>query len=106
MSTIRVKEVEALPQHKLRILFSDGTSGEADMSNHVQRKPFLKLQDEAVFRGAIVKFGAVEWPKGNVGIATEALYALVHDLKRPTTLEEAQANEYAARSTPKERDRP
>lgn len=93
MATIRVTEVEALPEHRLFVKFSDGTSGEVDMSSHVQRKPFLKLQDEAVFRGAIVELGAVEWPDGGVGIATEALYALAHDLKHPTTLEEARANE-------------
>jgi hypothetical protein len=93
MEMIRVREVEALPCYRLRIVFSDGTRGEVDMSDHVQRKPFLKLQDETVFRGAIVEFGAVEWPEGGVGIATEALYALVHDLKRPTSPEEARANE-------------
>jgi hypothetical protein len=93
MATIRVKEVQALAGFKLAVVFSDGTRGEVDMSSHVQRKPFLKLQDEAVFRGAIVEFGAVEWPGGDVGIATEALYALAHDLERPTTLKEARANE-------------
>jgi transcriptional regulator with XRE-family HTH domain len=35
----------------------------------------------------------VEWPSAEVGIATEALYALVHGLDRPTTLDQAHDNE-------------
>jgi hypothetical protein len=46
-----------------------------------------------VFARVFVDHGAVEWPDGNVGIATEALYALVHGLPKPETLEQAKDNE-------------
>lgn len=90
---IKVRSVQALPGYRLEVEFSDGTRGTADLSQHVQRAPYLALADEDVFRQARVEHGAVEWPQGDVGIATEALYALVHDLARPTSLEEARDNE-------------
>jgi hypothetical protein len=42
------------------------------------------LAEERVFRHLLVEHGAVEWPDGDVGIATEALYALLHNLPKPT----------------------
>ncbi len=90
---IKVRNAEALSGYRLDLKFSDGTSGIADLSKHVKRKPFRALEDENVFGHIIVDRGAVEWPDGDVGIATEALYALAHDLPRPDTLEKARENE-------------
>ena len=90
---IKVRTAEPLNNHRLALKFSDGTDGVADLSKHIRRKPFLALANEKVFRRVIVDHGAVEWPDGDVGIATEALYALVHDLPKPTTLEEVRDNE-------------
>jgi len=85
---IKVRNAEALNGHRLALDFSDGTSGIADLSKHIKRKPFLGLQEDPVFRHVVVEHGAVEWPDGDVGIATEALYALVHGLPKPETLEQ------------------
>jgi Protein of unknown function (DUF2442) len=90
---IKIRNAEALNGYRLALEFSDGTSGIADLSKHIKRKPFLALQDEGVFRHVAVEHGAVEWPKGDVGIATEALYALVHGLPKPETLEQVRDNE-------------
>jgi Protein of unknown function (DUF2442)/Helix-turn-helix len=90
---IKVRTAEPLNDHRLAVTFSDGTDGIADLSEHVRRKPFRALADESVFRHVVVDHGAVEWPDGDVGIATEALYALVHDLPKPTTLDQARDNE-------------
>jgi hypothetical protein len=90
---IKVRNVEALGGHRLAVEFSDGTSGIADLSHHIRRDPYRALGDDGVFRDARVEHGAVEWPRGDVGIATEALYALVHDLPKPATLKQARANE-------------
>ncbi|MGH7298382.1 MAG: DUF2442 domain-containing protein [Polyangiaceae bacterium] len=90
---IKVRSAEPLKDHRLAVAFTDGTSGIADLSKHVRRKPFTALEDERVFRNVLVDHGAVEWPKGDVGIATEALYALVHGLPKPATLEQARDNE-------------
>jgi hypothetical protein len=90
---VKVRSAEALQGYRLALEFSDGTSGIADLSKHVERKPFLALRKEAVFRQVVVDHGAVEWPEGDVGIATEALYALVHSLPKPATQDEARNNE-------------
>jgi hypothetical protein len=90
---IKVRNVEPLRGYRLALDFSDATSGIADLSKLVRRAPFRALVDDEIFREARVEHGAVEWPRGDVGIATEALYALVHDLPKPTTLEQARANE-------------
>jgi DNA-binding XRE family transcriptional regulator len=90
---IKVRSVEALKSYRLALEFSDGTRGIADLSRHIQRKPFLALQDDRVFRQVVVEHGAVEWPSGDVGIATEALYALVHGFPRPETLDQVRDNE-------------
>jgi len=96
---IKVRNVEPLTGHRLALEFSDGTSGIADLSIRIKRKPFLALQDESLFRNVLVDHGAVEWPKGGpkkgmgIGIATEILFALVHGLRKPETLEQARENE-------------
>jgi DNA-binding XRE family transcriptional regulator len=90
---IKVRSVDVLKNYKLALEFSDGTSGIADMSGHVDRAPFTALRPERAFKDAVVEHGAVEWPRANAGIATEALYALAHKLGRPTTLAQARANE-------------
>lgn len=90
--TIKVRSVRVLPKHRLALSFSDGTSGTADLAERVTRKPLQPLRDRKVFAQAYVEHGAVEWP-GEVGIAPEALYALAHNLPRPTTGEQARANE-------------
>lgn len=74
---LRVRNIVPLDGYRLAVEFSDGTSGIADLSQHVKRAPFQALIDEHMFREARVEHGAVEWPSAEVGIATEALYAIV-----------------------------
>ena len=90
---LTVTKVKALPDHRLRLSFSDGTSGEAPMRAKLESfKPFRPLLDETLFRRAYVEDGTVCWP-GGLDIAAEQLYALAHELPEPTTLEQANANE-------------
>lgn len=82
-----------MPGFRLRLTFSDGTSGDADLSAMLRSfAPFASLLEEAVFRRAKVEDGAVTWPNG-LDVATERLYALVHGLPEPETLEQASENE-------------
>ena len=96
--TINVRSVLVLPPtgkespYRLALGFSDGTSGTADMAEHVTRAPFLALRDVSMFAKAYLEHGVVSWPC-DIDIAPEALYALAHDLPRPTTGEQARANE-------------
>ncbi|MBX3198251.1 MAG: DUF2442 domain-containing protein [Labilithrix sp.] len=92
---INVTQVQALPNHRLRLTFSDGTSGEASMRATLESfAPFAPLLDEALFARATVEDGAVSWPNG-LDVAAERLYALAHELPAPETFEQAEANELA-----------
>lgn len=59
---------EAVPGHRLRVKFVDGTSGEVDLSSLLARRDlgsvFEPLRDEAFFARVRVAYGAVEWPNG------------------------------------------
>jgi len=91
---VKVLTAEALAGHKLDVRFSDGTRGVVNFQPFIKREPFRRLADEKAFRGAVVEYGAVEWPESEVGIATEALYAAAHGLKKPTTRAAADGNEF------------
>ena len=72
----RVVEVLALPRHRLRVSFADGTAGEVDVSRLVfGRRPgvFKALRDPSVFDRVRVSHGAVTWP-GEVDLAPDAMY--------------------------------
>jgi hypothetical protein len=92
---IRVRSVEPLRGHRLHVAFTDGSSGIADLSQHVRRSPFTALAEERVFRAVRVLRGAVRWPEGKVGITTLALHALVHEIAAPTSLVRARGDEPA-----------
>jgi DNA-binding XRE family transcriptional regulator len=92
---IRITKVKALPEFRLQLSFSDGTSGVADLRHEVETfPPFAPLRDPAVFGRARPQDGTVAWP-GDLDIAAERLYALAHGLPGPDTFEQARANELA-----------
>jgi hypothetical protein len=82
---IRVKLVEHDGDFRLRLKFSDGTGGLADLAKLVAKKPLSAVRK--CFAKATVVDGAVEWPNGE-DIATETLYALAHGLPRPQSLDD------------------
>ena len=82
---IRVKSVEYDGDFRLRLTFSDGTGGLADLAQLVSRRPLSAVRK--CFAEAAVLDGAVEWPNGE-DIATETLYALAHGLPRPQRFED------------------
>lgn len=74
----RVAAVEPLPELRLHVTFSDGTSGEAWLrgfleSPRVRGTIFESLRDPEVFRQARVALGAVTWPNG-ADLAPDAMY--------------------------------
>jgi len=92
---INVTKVKAAGDYRLRLTFSDGTTGEADLRQKIESfAPFQPLRDPALFRKAKLdpEAGTVVWP-GELDIAVEQLYALAHGLPEPKTLEQADANE-------------
>jgi Protein of unknown function (DUF2442) len=75
----RVRSVETLPHHRLRVEFLDGSAGQVDMSALIQSEHagvFASLADPAVFSQAFVEHGAVTWP-GDLDLAPDAMHAAI-----------------------------
>lgn len=75
----RVKQVRALPDFQIEILFVDGKIGVYDCKHLIfadEPGVFKALQDESEFRAVEVSYGTVAWPCG-VDLAPEALYEIL-----------------------------
>ncbi len=75
--------VNALPDHRLRAEFVDGTAGEVDMdaflaASRVAGTVFEPLRESAIFSQAAVVMGAVQWPNG-ADLAPDAMYDAIHE---------------------------
>jgi hypothetical protein len=80
-ATWRVANVEALPGYRLRVRFNDTSEGEVDLSRLILGPcagVFAVLRDEALFRQAHVKLGAVTWP-GDLDLAPDAMYQAIRE---------------------------
>jgi hypothetical protein len=71
---IGAKEVEALPDFKLLILFENGERRLFDVSPYLDRGVFRELRDPALFKSARISFDSVEWANG-ADLCPEVLYA-------------------------------
>lgn len=71
----RISTVQPLEGHRLYVEFSDGVSGEIDLSARLFGPVFEPLRDRSLFSQVrIDDFGAVCWPNG-ADLAPDALYA-------------------------------
>ena len=68
-----VEEVEALPDYKLKLLFSNGERRIYDARGLFQYDLFAPLQNDVLFRQAYSDGCAVAW-NDEIDIAPEALY--------------------------------
>ena len=70
-----ITAVEVVADHTLRLTFSDGTVGDADLSEHAWLGVLEPLRDSAYFAEVRVdpESGTVAWPNG-VDLAPEPLY--------------------------------
>ncbi len=77
---IKVTKAEPVGGHRLRLRFSDGSSGERDFADIVAGdRPMLEpLRDPAYFARVFVEFGAPTWPNG-YDLAPNALHAEMAD---------------------------
>jgi len=80
-----VVSVKVRPGYRLELEFENGESRIFDMSGYMDKKPFNRLKDSAVFNCAYVDYGTVVWP-GNIDIAPETLYerSVANPLSRQT----------------------
>jgi hypothetical protein len=77
--SLRVTEVEALPEFKLRVAFADGLSGSVDLSGLVHSPKagvFAQLSDPSLFAQVKLDYGAVAWP-GEIDLAPDAMHAAI-----------------------------
>lgn len=73
-----VVEVEVVGEHRLRVVFDDGLSGEIDASNWTWRGVFEPLRDPAYFARVRLdrQLGTIGWPNG-ADVAPETLHLWV-----------------------------
>jgi uncharacterized protein DUF2442 len=83
----RVKEVTAGPNYRLRLVFTDGTSGIYDCSGLLDHGIFRDFRNAAYFACVTVRGGTVAWPNGQ-DICPDTLYL---DSERVNATEEALA---------------
>ncbi|KKI99921.1 DUF2442 domain-containing protein [Prochlorothrix hollandica] len=74
---LQIVDVEWGDRYRLRLWFSDGREGVADLAESVVEGVFEALQDVALFRQVRVdgELGTVQWPNG-LDFAPEYLYFL------------------------------
>jgi hypothetical protein len=69
-----IKRVDALEGYRLKLFFSDGETGEVDLSDLVGRGVFAAWKDYAEFRKVTTgEYGDLVWPSG-VDLCPDALY--------------------------------
>ncbi len=70
----RPVQVEALPGHRLQVVFSDGVRGVLDLSAEAGRGVFTPLADEAFFRTVYLgASGQIAWSE-DLEICPDAAY--------------------------------
>jgi hypothetical protein len=89
LSLIKVTKAEPIGGHRLRLTFSDGSTGERDFADIVAAGgPMLEpLRDPNYFARVFVDFGAPTWPNG-YDLAPNALHAEMAEanlLRHPAT---------------------
>lgn len=62
---VRATRVCALPDHRLEIVFDDGTMGVVDLGDFVNLGPMTEpLRDPAYFARVFIEMGVPTWPNG------------------------------------------
>jgi hypothetical protein len=87
----RAKEVKALPDFKLLLVFKNGERRLFDVSPYLDHGIFRALRDPAVFNSAHISFDTVTWSNG-ANLCPEVLY------RDRTPVDDAQ--EYRSSSKP------
>mgnify|MGYP001810022639 CR=1 FL=1 len=59
--------------YRLELEFENGEKRLFDMTPYLNKMPFSRVKDDAVFACASIDYGTVVWP-GNIDIAPETLY--------------------------------
>ena len=65
MLSPRVKQVKALPEYKLELVFSNGERGTLDCKVYSDYECFAGIWNEDVFSRVVADHGTVMWPDGS-----------------------------------------
>lgn len=71
---VRITGVAVVGDHKLRLLFEDGTVGDVSFADDSWNGVFAPLRDPARFAQVIVRDGTLYWPEDELDWAPEPLY--------------------------------
>jgi hypothetical protein len=82
----RVVNVEVVGEHRLRIAFDDGVSGEIDASRWAWRGVFEPLRDPNYFARVELddELGTISWPNG-ADVAPETLHLWIAEQREHLT---------------------
>ncbi|MBW3595841.1 MAG: DUF2442 domain-containing protein [Planctomycetes bacterium] len=73
---LHVTEAEHIADHRIRVSFNDGTTGEIDLSGSLDGPVFEPLQNVDFFRSFSIIGHTLAWPNG-ADFAPEHLHSLV-----------------------------
>ena len=80
-----VVEVNAEPDHCLRVRFADGLCGRIRLAPEEMQGALAPLRDPHYFSQVFLDHGAVAWP-GEIDLAPDAMYSQVQQGQRETVL--------------------
>ena len=69
-----VTGVAVIGDHKLRLLFEDGTVGDVSFDDREWTGIFEPLKDPRRFAKVTIKYGSLYWPHDELDMAPEPLY--------------------------------
>ncbi len=77
----RIREIKALPDFCIDVVFIDGLRGRIDLSQYIispRAGVFACLQDQNLFNQAFLNYGALTWP-GEIDLAPDAMYEEIRE---------------------------
>lgn len=69
----RIKEVQALEDYKILVIFDNGEKKIKDMKPYLENGVFKKLKDEEFFKSVKLAYGTVSWGD-NIDLCADSIY--------------------------------